>query len=67
MTEYEKIADLLFGQDLKTPEEYEALYPPRDLAEGQRVTRLAPSPTPPTASGRTPTVRSRSAKTLLAK
>ena len=45
MTEYERIADLLFGQDLKTPEEYEALYPPRDLAEGQRVTRLAPSPT----------------------
>ena len=45
MTDYEKIADLLFGQDLKTPEDYEALYPPRALAESQRVTRLAPSPT----------------------
>ena len=45
MTDYEKIADLLFGQELKTPEDYEALYPPRALAEGQRVTRLAPSPT----------------------
>lgn len=45
MTEYERIADLLFGNDLKTPEEYEILYPPRALSEGQRVTRLAPSPT----------------------
>ncbi len=45
MTDTEKIADLLFGRDGKTPEEYEALFPPRDLAEGQRVTRLAPSPT----------------------
>lgn len=45
MTDYKKIADLIFGNELKTPDYYEALYPQRPLAEGQRVTRLAPSPT----------------------
>ena len=42
---YEMLADLLFPQITKTPEEYEALYPARDLPEGARVTRLGPSPT----------------------
>ncbi len=28
-----------------TPEDYEAIYPPRDLKEGAKVTRIAPSPT----------------------
>ncbi len=45
MTEYEKIAELIFGNELKSTEYYEELYPSRQLAEGQRVTRLAPSPT----------------------
>lgn len=45
MTALEKLADLLFPGPLKTPEEYEALYPPRSLPEGARVTRFAPSPT----------------------
>ncbi len=46
MTDFEKIADLIFGgEELKTPEYYEQLYPPRQLSDTQRVTRLAPSPT----------------------
>ncbi len=45
MTDFEKMAELIFGTELKTPEYYEQLYPSRDLQEGQRVTRLAPSPT----------------------
>ncbi|MBE6032663.1 MAG: glutamate--tRNA ligase, partial [Clostridiales bacterium] len=43
--DYKQLADLLFPQITKTPEEYEALYPKRDLPEGARVTRLGPSPT----------------------
>lgn len=45
MTSLEKLAGVLFPGPLKTPEEYEALYPPRSLPEGARVTRIAPSPT----------------------
>ena len=45
MTSLEKLAGVLFPGPLKTPEEYEALYPPRTLPEGARVTRIAPSPT----------------------
>lgn len=45
MTDYEKLADLLFPETDKTPEYYESLYPERDLKEGARVTRFAPSPT----------------------
>ncbi len=45
MTEFEKIANLIFKDVDKAPDYYEALYPQRELKEGQRVTRLAPSPT----------------------
>ena len=40
-----KLAELLFANISKTPEYYENLYPERDLKEGARVTRFAPSPT----------------------
>ena len=43
--DYNKLAELLFPHITKTPEEYEALYPPRQLPEGAKVTRLGPSPT----------------------
>ena len=39
------LADRMFPDVTRTPEEYEALYPPRQLKEGARVTRIAPSPT----------------------
>lgn len=42
---YEKLAELLFPHIDKTPEDYEKLYPARDLPEGAMVTRLGPSPT----------------------
>ena len=45
MTNNEKLAQLLFPDITKTPEDYEAVYPPRNLPEGARVTRFAPSPT----------------------
>lgn len=45
MSDYKKLAKLLFPDCSKTPEEYEAFYPPRALGEGARVTRFAPSPT----------------------
>ena len=32
--DYNKLAELLFPHITKTPEEYEALYPPRQLPEG---------------------------------
>jgi glutamyl-tRNA synthetase len=37
--------DALFPSDLPTPEHWETHYPPRQLPEGARVTRLGPSPT----------------------
>lgn len=39
------MAQLLFGNIDKTPADYEAMYPSRNLAEGAKVTRFAPSPT----------------------
>ena len=43
--DFEKLANLLFPEELKTPEFYEEKYPERNLKEGARVTRFAPSPT----------------------
>jgi len=43
--DYKKTADLLFPDVMLTPEEVEKRYPPRDLADGACVTRIAPSPT----------------------
>ncbi len=40
-----EIIDSLFPPDLPGPEHWEDRYPPRDLPEGARVTRFAPSPT----------------------
>ena len=45
MNDYEKLAELLLPHIDKTPEYYENLYPQRQLPEGARVTRIAPSPT----------------------
>lgn len=45
MTDCKKIADLIFPDVTKTPEYYEEKYPKRELPEGARVTRFAPSPT----------------------
>ncbi|MBQ9862027.1 MAG: glutamate--tRNA ligase [Clostridia bacterium] len=45
MTALEQLAELLFPNVTKTPEDYEALYPPRALKESARVVRIAPSPT----------------------
>lgn len=45
MTEFERLAELLFGDVDKTPDYYEEKYPERKLKEGARVTRFAPSPT----------------------
>lgn len=39
------LADLIFPNITKTIADYEAIYPERDLKEGARVTRFAPSPT----------------------
>ena len=43
--DYVKLADMLFPDVTMTPEELEEKYPERDLPEGARVTRIAPSPT----------------------
>ncbi|MBR6119783.1 MAG: glutamate--tRNA ligase [Oscillospiraceae bacterium] len=40
-----KLANLLFPDVTLTPEDLERKYPPRNLPEGARVTRFAPSPT----------------------
>ena len=45
MATWQQLADRMFPDVEHTPEEYEALYPPRALKEGARVTRIAPSPT----------------------
>ena len=45
MNANEKLAELLLPHINKTPDYYEELYPPRNLKEGARVTRIAPSPT----------------------
>lgn len=41
----EKLAQLLFPGIEKSPEDYEKIYPARELADGAKVTRLGPSPT----------------------
>lgn len=43
--DYNNLAELLFPDVKTTPEEYEASLPVRDLPEGAKVTRFAPSPT----------------------
>ena len=43
--DYQKLANLLFKEELKSPEEYEEIYPTRDLNKKASVTRLGPSPT----------------------
>ncbi len=45
MTDCKKIAELIFSDVDKSTEYYEELYPARELPEGARVTRFAPSPT----------------------
>lgn len=45
MTDCKKIAELIFSDVDKSTDYYEELYPARDLPEGARVTRFAPSPT----------------------
>ncbi|MBO4861352.1 MAG: glutamate--tRNA ligase [Firmicutes bacterium] len=43
--DYKKLAEFLFPDVDRTPEDYEEIYPARNLPEGAEVTRLAPSPT----------------------
>ena len=43
--DYNKLADLLFPNVTDTCEDIEKRYPPRNLPEGAKVTRFAPSPT----------------------
>lgn len=40
-----ELANLIYPTLEHTPDEYEAMYPERNLPEGARVTRLGPSPT----------------------
>lgn len=42
---YNELAELLFPDIHTTPEDIAAQYPPRQLPEGAKVTRIAPSPT----------------------
>jgi len=42
---YRELSNLIYPDLPHTPEEYEAMYPPRNLPEGAKVTRLGPSPT----------------------
>ena len=43
--DYAYLAELLFPEVTETPEDMEKRYPPRNLPEGAKVTRFAPSPT----------------------
>ena len=43
--DYQLLADLLFPNVTKTPEDIDAMFPKRQLPEGAKVTRFAPSPT----------------------
>ena len=40
-----ELADLIFPNITKTIKDYEEMYQPRNLSEGAKVTRFAPSPT----------------------
>ena len=42
---YDRLAELLFPHITETPADIEAKFPPRNLPEGAKVTRFAPSPT----------------------
>lgn len=44
MTENEKLAELLLPNITKTPEDYEVLYPPRQLKRGGRRNKNCPQP-----------------------
>ena len=41
----QELADLIFPNITKTPSDYETMYPDRNLGEGAKVVRFAPSPT----------------------
>ena len=43
--DYNYLAELLFPKITELPQDIEAKYPPRQLPEGAKVTRFAPSPT----------------------
>ena len=43
--DYARLAELLFPEIQETPEDVEKKYPKRELPEGAKVTRMAPSPT----------------------
>lgn len=43
--DYKYLAELLFKDITMTPEDYEKMYPERNLKDGAKVTRIAPSPT----------------------
>ena len=43
--DYNKLADILFPHVTKNPEDYDTIYPKRDLPPEAMVTRLGPSPT----------------------
>ena len=43
--DYKELSELIYPALPHTPEDYEKMYPARDLAEGAMVTRLGPSPT----------------------
>lgn len=45
LKQYKELADLLYPDVEVAPEYYELRYPKRDLPEGAKVTRFAPSPT----------------------
>ncbi len=43
--DYNALAELLYPEVTETPEDMEKRFPPRNLPEGAKVTRFAPSPT----------------------
>ena len=43
--DHKELSELIYPSLKHTPEDYEAMYPARDLPEGAMVTRLGPSPT----------------------
>ena len=45
MDSYKEMSELLFADITKTPQDFENEYPARNLPEGAKVTRFAPSPT----------------------
>ena len=42
---YQELANLIYPSFEHTPEDYEKMFPPRNLPAGAKVTRLGPSPT----------------------